>query len=243
MDEKMIGEGIKKFTWYSPVDFGKGVIAKGDFKRERTIDSIHFGLGKWKYIIERNLPDLQGKRVMDIGCNNGIFCIQMAKMGAVEVYGIDSKNTWTNWYEQAQFVKEALECRCNTNYPITYIDSAMEKIPQLNLGHFDVVIALCCLYYLEEDDLFSLLTHLKENSDFLLIQCNSRRQDQPPEVHRRAIPQFMGNALKKVGFSYIDYDKPLLYERPIVIGSRYPIHPKTQGLKIDRIRCWIRKKI
>lgn len=243
MDEKMIKEGIERFTWYSPVNFGKGLIAKTNFKIEVGIDSIHSGLGKWKYIIERNLPDLQGKRTMDIGCNNGMFCIQMARMGAAEVFGIDSDETWSNWREQAQFVKEALEWRCNTMYPVMYIESDMKAIPQLNLGHFDVVTALCCLYYLEEEDLLALLTHLKENCDFLLIQCNARRQDHPPEVHRRASLNFMGEALKKVGFSYIDYDKPLFYERPVVVGSKYPLPLKTHDLQIDRIRYWIRKKV
>lgn len=243
MDENTLKERIREFTWYSPVDFGNGVIAARDFKTAGNIESIHFGSGKWKYIVERNLPDLQGKRVMDIGCNNGTSCIQMARMGAKEIFGIDSEKTWPNWMKQAQLVKEGLEWRCNTKYPITYIDSNMEKIPDLNLGRFDVVTALCCIYYLEDEKIHSLLRHFREHADFLLIQCNTRRQDQIPEVHRRAVPQYIENALKKAGFSYIDFDKPLFYERPVVVASRYPIKNKAPGGKIDRVRYWIRRMV
>ena len=243
MNENVIKECIKEFTWYTPVDFGNGVVASGNFKGASGTDSIHFGLGKWKYIIERNLPDLQGKRVMDIGCNNGISCIQMARMGAKEVFGIDSERTWPNWMNQAQFVKEALEWRCNTKYSITYIDSGMEKIPDLNLGQFDIVTALCCIYYLEEGKIYSLLRYFAKHVDFILIQCNTRRQDQTPEVHRRAVPQYIGKALKTSGYPYIRFDKPLFYERPVVIGSRYPFKKNMVLTKVDRIRCWIRKKI
>ena len=243
MDEDVIKERIKEFTWYTPVDFGDGIIAGGNFRVATNIDSIHFGLGKWKYIIERSLPDLQGKRVMDIGCNNGIFCIQMARMGAREVFGIDSDKTWPNWMEQARFVKEALEWRCNTKYPITYIDSDMENIPDLNLGCFDVVTALCCIYYLEEEKIYSLLKYFRETVDFLLIQCNTRKKDQIPDVHRRALPQYIGIALRNVGYPYISFDKPFFYERPVVVGSKHPIKKKMAMLKSDRIRYRIRRKI
>jgi len=145
--------------------------------------------------------------------------------------------------KQAQFVKEVLEWRCNTEYPITDIDSDMGKIPDLSLGRFDVVTALCCIYYLEEEKIHSLLRYFRETVGFLLIQCNTRKKYQPPEVHRRALPQYIGNVLEKVGFTYVNFDKPLLYERPVVVASKHPPNEKLDMLKIDRIRYWIRKKI
>ena len=243
MDEKLIRKRIREFTWYTPIDFGNGMITAGNFKVTTELESIHFGLGKWRYIIERNLPDLQGKRVMDLGCNNGIFCIEMARMGATDVIGVDSEKTWPNWRKQAEFVKEALEWRCRTTYPISFFDSDMDQISSLNLGHLDVVIALCSIYYLEEDRMFSLLKYLRETTDLVLIQCNTRKEDQTPEVHRKATPQFIGHLLKKVGFPYISFDKPFLYERPIIVGSNYPVNEKKTISKVDRLRFWIRRKI
>ncbi|NLD36526.1 MAG: DUF1698 domain-containing protein [Desulfatiglans sp.] len=242
MNEATIKFRIKEFTWYTPVDFGNGLIARGNYLVNTDSDSMHFGSGKWKYIIERNLPDIQGKRVMDIGCNNGISCIQMARMGAREVIGIDSEETWAKWKEQALFVKEALEWRCHTNYPITYINSNMAHIPELALGHFDVVTALCCIYYLEDIEIASLLAYFKEHVDTIIIQCNTNRKDQTAEVHRRALPVYIEKALKNVGYKYISTDKPFLYERPVVVGSNFPIKKNGCQGKTDKIRNWIRKK-
>jgi len=244
MDEETIKKRIKDFTWYSPVDFGNGLVAYGNFKVEtKNLDSFRLGLGKWNYIIERNLPNVQGKRIMDIGCNNGIFCVQLAKMGAIDIIGIDSEKGWPNWLKQAEFVKEALEWRCKTKYPINFINSDMANIPELNLGRFDIVLALNCIYYLEEENMINLLKHLKDNTDILLIQCNSRKDDQPPEVYRRATPKFIGTMLQNVGFPFIRFDKPILYRRPVVIGSNYPFEDKGPMPKIDKIRHLIRSWI
>src|SRR5688572_18548133 len=34
--------------------------------------------------------DLRGKRVLDIGCRDGLFCFEAEKLGAAEVIGIDN---------------------------------------------------------------------------------------------------------------------------------------------------------
>ncbi len=243
MDEALLRKQAKQFDWYTPVNFGNGLIINGNFKISSDDESIHFGLGKWRYIVERNLPDLQGKRVLDIGCNAGAFCIQMARMGATEVIGIDSNRTWPNWLNQAKFVKSALEWRCGTTYPITFIDSEMDRIPDLNLGHFDVVIALCCLYYLEGKKIQALLEHFNGHSDIILIQCNTRRADQSTAVHRRASPKYMVHQLQNAGYSSIHVDNPLLYERPIVVGSKHSLKRCNNLSKLDRLRLWTRSKI
>lgn len=243
MNEEIILQRMKEFTWYSPVDFGNSLVAKGDFLVDTAPESIHFGLGKWKYIVERNIPDLQGKRAMDIGCNNGVFCIQMARMGAREVIGIDSEKTWPRWKEQAEFVKEALEWRCRTRYPIRYVDADMADIPRVNLGHVDVVTALCCLYYLEDDAILSLLRHFREHAETVLIQCNTRREDQLEAVHRRAGIRYMVGALKRAGFPHVNVDAPWFYERPVVAGSIHPLECRTPDGKLDRLRHWVRRKI
>lgn len=243
MNDDIIRQNIPKFTWYSPVNFGNGIVAKGNFKVETNIDSIHFGISKWKFIVERNLPDIQGKRVLDIGCNNGLSCVHLARMGAREVYGIDSEKHWPNFMAQAKFVKEAMEWRCNTKYPITYIDSDLSSIPELDLGNFDLVTALCCIYYLDDKDLTRLLSYFYKTVDVLLIQCNTNKNDQIYEVHRRAIPSYIGKILTDVGYPFISYDIPLFYERPIVVASKIPMKKSLGFSKIDRVRSWIRSKI
>lgn len=240
MDERTITNRIKEFKWYMPVDFGNGIQARP----QNSISPFHHGLRKWDYIVKRNLPNLQGKRVMDLGCNAGLFCIEMARMGAREVVGIDYDSTWSNWKDQALFVKEALEWRCQTTYNINYIDSDISKVTALNLGRFDVVIALCSLYYLKDKQIIELLKYIYSSSEYVLIQCNTRNKDHSLEVQRKSHHAYIGRILKEVGFPFVYYDKPWLYHRPIVVGSKYKIDEKPENvLFTDGARHWIRRKI
>jgi len=53
------------------------------------------------------LPALQGKSVLDIGCNAGFFCGWAAFQGAAKVRGIDSNPAFIEqarlWFEECSF--------------------------------------------------------------------------------------------------------------------------------------------
>lgn len=241
--EKDILDKINLFKWYSAVDFGNGIVAKTNYPLGYCVgpDSIQTGADKWDYIIKRNLPDLQGKKVLDLGCNNGIMCVMAARAGAVEIVGIDSNSLWKDWIEQAKFVKEALEWRCRTIYPITFIDANIIDLPKLNLGYFDVVLALCCLYYLSDTEIMEVLKYLQRNSGHIVVQCNTARVHSK-EVNRRATPKYMGNALKKAGFKFIYFDIPFFYQNPIVVGSN-KMFKERKEFSFNSIISWLRSKL
>jgi SAM-dependent methyltransferase len=241
--EADIIDGIKKMVWYSAVDFGNGVIARTNHPPSYSVgpDSIHTGEGKWSYIIKRNLPNLQGKRVLDLGCNNGIMCIRAAREGAADVVGMDNSSLWKGWLEQAQFVKEAIEWRCRTRYPIKYIDSDMSEVPKLGLGYFDVVLILCCLYYLPDDKIDALLGYLQKNSGHVLIQCNTSGVHFG-QVEKRTSPGYMANALRKAGFKFIYTDEPFFYKNPVVVGSNTEFKADEPGF-FDSFLAWFRGKL
>lgn len=242
MSEAALREGVARFKWYSPIDFGGGVTARGNFNGS-DLNSINFGLGRWDYILRRNLPSLVGKRVLDIGCNSGIFCVEMARMGAVDVVGVDSSAAWPGWVAQAEFVKAALEWRCQTRYPVRFVDADMAAIPDLDLGRFDVVIALCCIYYLKDEPLQRLVNHLARNTETLVLQGNTNRNDQSPEVLRRATPGYLNRATRQAGFPHVSVDRPLFYGRPCVVASHRP-PPRLAPLpRRDRLRLWLRRWI
>ena len=50
--------------------------------------------------------DIKGKRVLDIGCNEGFFSLKLKELGAREVIGIDADELRI---EKAKFVSELLE--------------------------------------------------------------------------------------------------------------------------------------
>jgi SAM-dependent methyltransferase len=240
MNDDVIRQEIAKHKWYQPVDLGNGV-STNNWAGDHTKASYEFGLKKWRYIIERNLPDIQGLRVLDIGCNCGLYCIQMARMGAREVVGIDSDATWASWKDQACFIKEVLEWRCQAKYNIEFIDSSMTKIPDLNLGKFDLVIALCSIYYISENEIYDLLSYFKyQDTSTIILQGNTNKKDQSLEVYRKARPKYLRKILNKSGYKYTYIDEPLFYSRPVVVGSDIPIRSPEQS-KRDKLRDRWRK--
>ncbi|MBO4450599.1 MAG: class I SAM-dependent methyltransferase [Clostridiales bacterium] len=84
------------------------------------------------------LPDLEGKRILDLGCGSGERCIDYIKRGAAKVTGIDIS-------------EKMLEAAKNENADprITYIRMPMEDIGELN-ETFDVAISSLALHYVED---------------------------------------------------------------------------------------------
>ena len=109
------------------------------------------------------------------------------RLGAAEVVGIDCENTWPRWQEQADFLKSVLEWRCRTKYNVRYLECNMNDLPNLDLGEFDAVIALNCLYYIEEEKIGTLTRHISTITDRFVVQCNTRDQK---ALGRRPYPAF-----------------------------------------------------
>ncbi len=84
------------------------------------------------------LPDLKGKRVLDLGCGTGERCIDYIKRGAAEVKGIDISEKML-----------AVAMHENSDPRITYLKMPMEDISALD-GVFDVVISSLALHYVED---------------------------------------------------------------------------------------------
>lgn len=227
MSDERIKVTIPKFKWFVPVNFGNGIIAQSTAWPGGSLESRHVGPSKFDFIVRRNLPDLQGKRVLDLGCNVGVMAIHMVRLGAREVVGIDSETGWPGWREQAHFVKAALEWRCETTYRVRYIESNMADLASLDLGTFDIITALNSLYYLDEDDIARVIRQGAAMAPTFLIQCNTRDQN---HLGRRPTPAFMKRMLAENGFADVRVDHPWdrprrrivpqRYHRPVVVGTR-----------------------
>ena len=107
------------------------------------LDNAH----EW-YAFRALLPDLRGKRVLDLGCGFGWHCRYARQQHARSVVGIDLSE---NMLERA---------RSATNDPaIEYRRSAMEDF-EPSAGEFDVVISSLALHYVERFDLVCPKIHL-----------------------------------------------------------------------------------
>lgn len=84
------------------------------------------------------LPDLEGKKVLDLGCGSGERCIDYLKKGAASVTGVDIS-------EKMLAVAEAE----NNDPRITYLKMPMEEIGTID-DEFDVVISSLAFHYVED---------------------------------------------------------------------------------------------
>ena len=86
------------------------------------------------------LPDLKGKRVLDLGCGYGNNCKKAIELGASYVLGLDISKNMIN-----------LANKTNKDNNIEYQVLAMEDIDQIK-EKFDVVISSLAFHYVENYD-------------------------------------------------------------------------------------------
>ena len=84
------------------------------------------------------MPDLKGKRVLDLGCGFGEHCKLFVGNGAEKVIGIDISGKMLEVARQE-----------NSDPKIEYINMPIEEIAQLN-ETFDVVVSSLALHYVED---------------------------------------------------------------------------------------------
>lgn len=104
------------------------------------------------------LPNLQGKRVLDIGCGFGDFCRLAVENGAIKALGIDISK---------KMIEKAKEINAKPN--IRYFVKPMEKLNEIN-EKFDVVISSLAFHYVEDfDKLISDIKNLITPNGYLVF--------------------------------------------------------------------------
>lgn len=95
------------------------------------------GAGEW-HVLRELLPDMNGKRVLDLGCGYGWHCKYAAENGAASVVGIDLSQ---------KMIDKAREI--NADKKIDYRVMAVEDFDySARAGQFDLVISSLTLHYL-----------------------------------------------------------------------------------------------
>jgi 2-polyprenyl-3-methyl-5-hydroxy-6-metoxy-1,4-benzoquinol methylase len=98
-------------------------------------DLDYFKRGEWKNPRFWNrfggMPDLRGKKVLDLGCGHGSLCVDMAKAGATRVVGVDIDP------HRITFAQRNLEL----NYPelVGRVEFHCIDIATLDEGDFDLM--------------------------------------------------------------------------------------------------------
>ncbi|HBT00120.1 MAG TPA: TIGR04290 family methyltransferase [Citreicella sp.] len=115
---------------------------------------------KWEGFRHVLPEDLQGRSVLDIGCNAGFFALEMKRRGAGRVLGIDSD---PHYLRQAEFaVAEAGE------------DIELRQMSVYDIGRlkerFDLVLFMGVFYHLRHPLLALDMIHEHVADDLLLFQ-------------------------------------------------------------------------
>lgn len=176
------------------------------------------GSARWNFILKDHLPIPRGGRVLDLGTNVGLNPLQMLRHGAASAIGIelDPKKALN-----AEVLKATFEWLDNRSYDFSCIRASFADLPTLGLGRFDLVTALCSLYYLSEQEMRDVVAYIRTITDVLVLQCNTdrliKRADE--ETFEKASIEFAVEVLEQARFAKIEVIAPPGYSRPLVIGS------------------------
>lgn len=219
--------------WYYYIDLGYSVRVGKEHRKDRS-----GGLKNWNGFLKGMLPALNGLRVLDIGCNAGLYALEMSRLGAVEVVGLDLD------VRKAEFVRDWYAADQNLDFSnVKFVGCNAAEFDLTSLGSFDLVCMFCVAYHLggSIDHLFGQLRSMTER---VALQGNlprlvSRKYAGRPHQHLAGI-EGMKDLLLRHGFAEITVSAPEDWPKPLVLGRRKiaDLNPRReiphQGIKALR---------
>jgi SAM-dependent methyltransferase len=119
-------------------------------------------------LIDRAGGTIKGKRILDVACLEGGFAAAFARLGAIEVVGVESRDLNIR---RCLLVKRYLKLA-----NLTFIQGDVKDVTRDWLGEFDIVFASGILYHL--DDPYSFLMNISSlTRDFLLLDTHIALRD------------------------------------------------------------------
>lgn len=112
---------------------------------------------KWSYL-KPIFPDITGKSILEIGCNNGFFCFEFAQLGAAQVTGVE---VYEGYLKPARWMAAA---RKSENIKFLLTDALLD----MTLPRHDVVF-MSEVYAHFVDPLFGILRAVNLANETLII--------------------------------------------------------------------------
>lgn len=187
----------------APIDFGCGLTVG-------QIASTDSGSGRWDFFNRHIVaPLVKGKRVLDLGSNNGSLPLMMLRAGAREVVAVECTPALA---DLARLNARILSWRDVRPYGIQVVTGDMRLFLIQDLGRFDVVTAFCSLYYLPEEDMARIIRKAASMGAVLILQANEAIDNLPAktlDLHR---------AMRENGYPEIQVHTPAGFARPLLVG-------------------------
>jgi SAM-dependent methyltransferase len=155
---------------YAPIDFGGGLTVG-------QVASSDSGTGRWE-VFNRPVvaPLVDGRRVLDLGSNNGSMPLMMLRSGARSVVGIEGSPEIA---DLARLNAQVLAWRDIRSYDIRIVTGDMRRCLDDDFGAFDVVTAFCSLYYIPEPDMARIIARAAGWGATLVLQANEAIDNLP----------------------------------------------------------------
>lgn len=129
---------------------------------------------KWRRFCSVIPESLEGKSVLDIGCNAGFYALEMKRRGAARVLGLDTDEEYLAQARFAAGIKGLeIEFRTLSAYDVAQLGE-----------QFDLVIFMGVLYHLRHPLLALDLIHEHVARDLLLFQSMQRGDSRVDRVRK-----------------------------------------------------------
>jgi tRNA (mo5U34)-methyltransferase len=146
MNAEELRQQVEKLTWVHSIDLGNGMVTPGLWGPPNPLISRAFAE-----------IDFNGRKVLDIGCWDGLWAFEAEKRGASEVVATDCvSQRWNASQPTFQLAHRALDSKV-TYYPDLSVYDISDKFQTKD---FDIII-FCGLYYHLKNPLLAL-TRLRQ---------------------------------------------------------------------------------
>lgn len=208
--EKVQAEIDKYEKWYQPLE-----VLPGMWTRQWWDDK--------EGALLRALPDVRRKRILDMGCNGGLYSFECSRRGATQVDGIDKRPVTIEQAELVHAIWDVTQPR--TRKVAFYCERIGECFGRLE--ETDIVIAACVLYHVKENLYPFLNAVAKSKVQSVIVQGNIARRKKlsPAELERVKHPVVARETPPRLIFEIRNFDQlftlygfHMTYSRP----GRFP---------------------
>ncbi len=200
----------KPDLFYAPIYYGHGY-------ESRAPGSIELGSGKWHFI-RPYLPDLVGKSIVDLGCNNALLPLEMLRAGARRVTGYELNPTVARYARLNHHWFEFVDNKRYLGFQL--IEGHMHEACDRDWSGYDVATAFCSLYYEEPEEIARIVRTFSKAIDCFVVQANENRDEHAGVLLERSSLRFLRDVLGANGYPDQTVIEFPYYDRPLVIGRR-----------------------
>ena len=189
---------------YAPIDFGHGLSVG-------QIGATDSGTGRWDFFNGRIVgPLVAGRRVLDLGCNNGSLTLMMLRAGAREIVAVELSEAIADF---ARLNARILAWRDARSYRLEIITGDMRMFLADDFGRFDVITASCSLYYLPEEDMARIVRKAAGMRATLVLQANEAIHNLPASAAR------LRRLMEQNGYGPVRVFSAKGFARPLLVGT------------------------